>query len=365
MAIPLKYNTASQEIPLGHFLDSTDGNTEETGLTIANTDIKLWKSGATTLANKNSGGATHISNGIYYATLDATDTNTYGPLVVFVHVAGGLAVKVECVVMEANAYDALYAALGTGYVEADARLISGDATAANNCESFFDGTGYAGTNNVIPTVTTLTGHTAQTGDSFARIGANGSGLSNIDLPNQTMDITGDITGNLSGSVGSVTGAVGSVTGAVGSVTGHTNQTGDTFALANGATGFVAIDTVVDAIKVVTDAITTNGSGLSAMPWNAAWDAEVQSEVNDALVAFFTSSAQLVDDILDETGSVALVGNPTSLRELIYFAVQTARNKLKYDKALDDMILFEDDNIAKKWTNAMTDDATEATRNKGA
>lgn len=36
---------------------------------------------------------------------------------------------------------------------------------------------------------------------------------------QTFDLTGDITGNLSGSVGSVTGAVGSVTGAVGSVTG--------------------------------------------------------------------------------------------------------------------------------------------------
>lgn len=58
-------------------------------------------------------------------------------------------------------------------------------------------------------------HNAQSGDSFARIGVAGAGLTNIDLPNQTMDITG----NLSGSVGSVTGAVGSVTGAVGSVTG--------------------------------------------------------------------------------------------------------------------------------------------------
>ena len=53
----------------------------------------------------------------------------------------------------------------------------------------------------------------------AEIGAAGAGLTAINLPNQTMDITGNITGNLSGSVGSVTGAVGSVTGAVGSVTG--------------------------------------------------------------------------------------------------------------------------------------------------
>jgi len=47
----------------------------------------------------------------------------------------------------------------------------------------------------------------------------------------------------------------------------------------------AIDTVVDAVKVVTDAISTNGSGLSAVPWNSSWDAEVQSEVADALAAY--------------------------------------------------------------------------------
>ncbi|KKL88799.1 hypothetical protein LCGC14_1921120 [marine sediment metagenome] len=62
----------------------------------------------------------------------------------------------------------------------------------------------------------------QTGDSYGRIGANGAGLSNINLPNQTMDITGSLSGavgSVTGSVGSVVGAVGSVTGAVGSVTG--------------------------------------------------------------------------------------------------------------------------------------------------
>ena len=35
----------------------------------------------------------------------------------------------------------------------DLLILSGDGTAAINCESFFDGTGYAGTNNVIPSVT--------------------------------------------------------------------------------------------------------------------------------------------------------------------------------------------------------------------
>lgn len=108
MSIILKQSTASQEIPLGYFLDSSDGDTEEIGLTIANTDIKLWKSGATTLANKNSGGATHILNGIYYCVLDATDTNTLGSLIIFIHVSGALAIKVECDVLAANVYDSRY-----------------------------------------------------------------------------------------------------------------------------------------------------------------------------------------------------------------------------------------------------------------
>jgi len=107
MTIYLKQSTASQEVLLGPFVDSTDGNTAETGLTIANTDIKLHKTGATTLASKNSGGATHISNGNYYAVLDATDTDTLGPLAIVVQVSGALAVRHQAVVLAANVYDSL------------------------------------------------------------------------------------------------------------------------------------------------------------------------------------------------------------------------------------------------------------------
>lgn len=105
---PLKQSTASQEIPLGPFVDDTDGKTAETGLTIANTDIKIWKSGGTTEASKNSGGATHIASGRYYAVLDATDTDTLGPLRVSTHVSGALPVWLDCIVYAANVYDSLF-----------------------------------------------------------------------------------------------------------------------------------------------------------------------------------------------------------------------------------------------------------------
>ena len=98
----LRQSTASQEIQLGRFVDSTDGDTEETGLTIANTDIKIWKAGATVQVNKNLGGATHDANGMYSAVLDATDSNTLGNIEINVHVAGALSVKREFIVVPAN-----------------------------------------------------------------------------------------------------------------------------------------------------------------------------------------------------------------------------------------------------------------------
>jgi hypothetical protein len=46
-----------------------------------------------------------------------------------------------------------------------------------------------------------------------------------------------------------------------------------------------IDGIVDSILVDTAEIGAAGAGLSAIPWNAAWDAEVQSEATDALNAY--------------------------------------------------------------------------------
>lgn len=169
MAIKLKQSTASQEIPLGYFVDDDDGNTEMTGLTIANTDIKLWKTGATTLANKNSGGATHIANGIYYCVLDATDTNTLGSMVVFVHVAGALACRVECEVLAANVYDSLVG--GGDLLDVNASQVGGQTASAAGTVTF-PGTIASTTNITAGTVTTATNVTTVNGLANNVITAN-------------------------------------------------------------------------------------------------------------------------------------------------------------------------------------------------
>lgn len=76
------------------------------------------------------------------------------------------AIKAETVTILADTNDIqtrLPATLTAGgNMKADALAISGDTAAADNAEAFFDGTGYAGTNNVIPVVSAVTGLTAAT-----------------------------------------------------------------------------------------------------------------------------------------------------------------------------------------------------------
>lgn len=110
----LKQSTASQTRIIGPFVDETDFKTAETGLTIANTDIKLSKNGAS-VVDKNSGGGTHITNGNYAITLDATDTNTVGELFVSVVESGALQVVAKFWVLEEAIYDALFGASAAGF----------------------------------------------------------------------------------------------------------------------------------------------------------------------------------------------------------------------------------------------------------
>jgi hypothetical protein len=129
MTFYLRQSTASQEILLGTFLDDDDGITPQTALSIANTDIKLFKNGGTTFTNKNSGGATHIATGNYYAVLDATDTNTLGSMEIIVQMADCLPIRREYTVLPAQVYDSLI--LGTDLLQVDMTQIVGAAVSTS------------------------------------------------------------------------------------------------------------------------------------------------------------------------------------------------------------------------------------------
>lgn len=250
MAGLLKQSTVATLV-LGPFVDDTDGKTAETALTVSQTDVRLSKNGGAFAQKADTTSATHMENGYYSCPLNTTDTNTLGRLVVAVTESGALPVWLEYMVVPAMVYDSLVAgsdtlqadvtqisgaSVATGSAQLGVNLVniagaavstttaqlgvnvvqvSGDATAADNAEAFFDGTGYAGTNNVIPTVTNLT------------------------------------------------------------------NKGD-------------------------------GSGFTAIPWNAAWDAEVQSECADALTAYDPpTNAELVSEINAVQADIAALSIPTA------------------------------------------------------
>lgn len=150
--IYLKQSTAGT-IPLGYFLDSTNGDTEETALTIGTADVLMLKAHATSFVNP-AGTPTHISNGVYWLPLTTGETDTVGQMTIFCHPSGALATKTEITILPGTVYDSLIG--GSDNLQVDAVQVSGDSTAADNLELFFDGTGYNASNSTVGTTTTVT-----------------------------------------------------------------------------------------------------------------------------------------------------------------------------------------------------------------
>ena len=119
----------------------------------------------------------------------------------------------------------------------------------------------------------------------AEIGTAGAGLTNIDLPNQTMDITG----NLSGSVGSVTGTIGGIAGTITTLDG--------------------LDTAQDSQHATTQ------SNIAAL--NDVSTAEVNAEVVDVLK---TDTSTL-------PGQEAPTATPT-IEEMLTYLYKFLRNKVE-------------------------------------
>lgn len=253
-------NTASQRIG-AQMVSATDGSAFTGSVTVSVTG----DAGTQATGSVGSGACTHEGNG--YHTYAPAQAETNYDLIAFTFTGtGAIPQTVQVFTVAGDAFTRLGTPAGAS-VSADIAAVKADTAAI-----------------LVDT---------------SEIGAAGAGLTNINLPNQTMDIVGNITGNLSGSVGSVTGAVGSVTGAVGSVTGNVggNVTGSVGSVATGgiaSTSFAAgaIDAAaiaanaIGASELAADAVTEIQAGLATSASISALNnlsaAQVNAEVVDAL-----------------------------------------------------------------------------------
>jgi hypothetical protein len=298
----LRQSTASQEILLGRFVDSTDGNTEMTALSIANTDIKIFKSGATTLASKNSGGATHIANGMYYAVLDATDTDTIGNLEVHVHVSGALSVMRVYTVLDEAVYDALF---GTTALATATNITAASGVAVSSIG-----------NNVITAASI-----ASDAITDAKVASD---VTIASVTGAVGSVTGNVGGNVTGSVGSIaTGGITAASFAANAITAAKLDPDVTTELQSGLATAAAlttvegkidtIDTVVDSILVDTAEIGAAGAGLTALATQAS--VNTVDTVVDAIKAktdslTFTVAGQ-VDANAESMNGAEILGNGSS------------------------------------------------------
>lgn len=108
MARILRQST-SVDVPIGAFVDQTDGVSPETTLTITQPDIRLKKNGGAWAQKNAAQTLTHEENGNYEVTLDATDTNTLGLLRLHVNESGALPVTEDFWVVTQNYWDSLFA----------------------------------------------------------------------------------------------------------------------------------------------------------------------------------------------------------------------------------------------------------------
>lgn len=156
----LRQSTATTLV-LGPFLDSTDGVSSETALTLSQADILLWKEGGTTLAQKNEATTcTHRSIGMYTCPINTTDTNTLGTLAVTVNESGALPIRQDYLVVPANVYDSWV--LGTDLIDVSIVQANGSATPITNfaasCLGYVlgtsDNTGFTATSSIMDTTIT-------------------------------------------------------------------------------------------------------------------------------------------------------------------------------------------------------------------
>jgi len=319
MANMLRKSTA-EIIEFGPFLNSTNGDTEETALTLLAADVLISKNHAALTAKNDATDPTGGTNGHYQVTLNSTDTGTAGALRVYVHKTGALPVWRDFEVVNANVYDSM--TTGTDKLQVDLIQIGSVAQSATDLKDFADAGYNPATNAVLADIDTIKTQavTAAAGVTFlASVGAATVQPTVIQMNARTIQATayptnfGDlaislITGKVTvGTNDDKTGysltqafptnfaALGiEAGGAITTLNGHTAQTGDSYARLGAPAGvsiaadLLVIDNFVDGLEATIGAAGAGLTDLGGM--SVGMKAEVNAEADTAIVDAALSTA---------------------------------------------------------------------------
>jgi len=373
---PIKKGSTDQSVVI-RIIDSSDG-TPETGVDYDTSGIDLWyrREGATKTsiteaalgsldAAHSDGGIEHIGDGYYRLDLpDAAVAAGADGVMVGGTVTGMIVIGVYVPLVDYDPYDSVrmgMTALPNAAADAAGGLPISDAggldldaqigTDIDDLVSRLTATRAGYLDN-------LNGHTPQTGDNYARLGAPAGASVSADIAavkTDTGNLVSRITATLFDGITSLAEWLGLIAGkqsgdatarteirATGAGSGTYDETTDSLEALrdtephgtamrgtdNAALASVCTETrlaELDAANLPTDvaAIPTNpmldtedGSSFTAIPWNASWDTEVQSEVQDAIEAnnldhlckTATGSADMTTEVVDNSILSRIIAN---------------------------------------------------------
>lgn len=170
----LRQSTA-QIVPLGPFVDATDGATLETAITWSTGEAALIKNGASSIVNIGTNTwSAHLGGGMYNVTLTVTDTDTLGLLSIVGYDSAARPVRRDFMVVPANVYDAFVA--GSDLLDINVNKFSENSAAGLLTGTTMlraDGVGIAGSTSAATKLAAsaagIVSGTVQTGSSTTNI----------------------------------------------------------------------------------------------------------------------------------------------------------------------------------------------------
>src|SRR3990167_4801641 len=220
-------------------------------------------------------------------------------------------------------------------------LFMDGGTASTNLEDFFDGTGYAGGTAKLTVNTVQVNGTSQTAGDIPALVTTVDTVVDAILVDTGTTLETDLDAIIAAVITNAAGvdiaadiiAVKADTAAILTDTGTTLDA-----------ALAVVDANVDAILVDTAVIGAAGAGLTAVPWNASWDAEVQSEVDDALVV------QRLDELLNADSDIDGLAPPT-VGSVVHEMLSKTAGSFTFDQTTDSLEAIRD-----KETDIETDTA---------
>lgn len=288
-------------------------------------DFKISKNGAAPGALDGSATLTHRHTGFYSLALTANDLDTVGSAQVTIDDTVNACPMAQVTVIEEAIYDALFAASATGLLPANVTQWNSSAVATPTVAGVpeVDVTHYGGSAGTFasgrPEVNTT--HAAGT--------AWGSGaITAASIAADAITAAKIATGAIDADALAADAAA-EIADAVWDEDATAHQTQGTFGQAIGDPGADS-----DSIWAITNAIGSTGTGLSAIPWNAAWDAEVQSEVEDGLVT------HRLDELLNADSDIDGAAPPT-VGSVFHELMSKTTGSFTFDQTTDSLEAVRD------------------------